>query len=138
MGRFPRPVGAIGSADDLKVGDRIWRVYGIWPPQMGGEFIVSRPAGPYNERPKNLRSPQDDEIVFDVRYAKSNLTAMEFASDGNMKPNHSHNDNYWFRTEAEALDAVRFLKDQWEAVPGLIAEDIQRREEDRRLYAYED
>jgi len=138
MSRFPRPEGAIESASDLKVGDRIWHVYGIWPPQMGGEFTVARAAIPYDQHPKNVHSPQDDEVVFDVRWVKGEFTTMEFASDGNMKANHSHNDNYWFRTEAEALAAVSFLRSEWEAAPDLIAKEVRRREEDRILYLYED
>ena len=133
MSRFPRPAGAIENVADLNVGDRIWHVYGIWPPQMGGEFTITRAATLYRDHPETNGSPQDDEVVFDVRWAKCDLVTMEFASDGNMKPNHSHNDNYWFRSEAEARDAVDFLKQQWEASGG-IAEEIARREENLRFY----
>lgn len=137
MSRFERPADAIENAADLRVGDRIWHVYGIWPPQMGGEHIVTRAAGPFKDHRAYgpIHASGADSIVFDTRWIDGKHSHMNFASDGNMVPGHSHNDNYWFRSESTADAAVEMLKAAWEA-SGKIAEEIARREEDRRSYHY--
>lgn len=135
MSRFPRPENTITSASDLRCGDRIWHVYGIWPPQMGGECVVTREAIPFRQHPEydEIHRLLRDEAVFDER-SERGFTHMAFASDCNTVSGRSHNDNYVFRSEADARTAVEFLRSQWEAVPGLIQEEVARREEDMRFY----
>ncbi len=137
MSRFERPQNTIEDAASLRVGDHIWHVYGIWPPQMGGEHIVTREAAPFCQHPRyeSPHSSQGDQIVFDEKWVDGKKPHMSFASDCNMTPGHSHNDNYCFRSEADARAAVEFLRSAWES-SGKIAEEIARREEDRRFYDY--
>jgi hypothetical protein len=135
VAKFERPQNSIEDVAELQVGDRIWHVCGIWPPQMGGDHVVTRAAIPLQDHPKNRNpSSQDASLVFDTRWSGSDLSHMEFASDGNMIRGYSHNDNYWFRDEAAASAAVEFLRAQWEAAPDKIKEEIARREEDCRFY----
>lgn len=138
MSRFPRPAGAIENVSDLKIGDHIWHVYGIWPPQMGGEFTITRTVVQFQDHPdySEIHSSQAELLVFDEQWADSEMVDMAYASDSNMQPGHSHNDNYCFRSEEEALAAIDFLTKQWEAAPDLISEEVARREEDRRYYDY--
>jgi hypothetical protein len=138
MNRFERPTGAIQNAADLREGEALWHVWGIWPPQIG-EYTVTAAARPFREHREygEVHSSMADFIVFDVRSKDSKRSQMNFASDGNLVTGHSHNDNYWFRSEAEADAAVAFLTKQWEA-SGEIAEELARREEDRRSYDYAD
>ena len=135
MTTFERPKNTIDNAFDLSVGDHVWHVFGIWPPQMGGEHIVTQLARPFeqNREYSDIHSGSADEIVFDTQWIDSKYSTMNFAADGNLVPGRSHNNNYWFRSEADALAAVELLRAEWEA-SGTIAEEIERQEEDRRFY----
>lgn len=139
MARFSKPQNTIEDVNELKTGDRIWHVYGIWPPQMGGEFMVTREASPFKDRPEysDIHASSAELLVFDEQWADSDMIHMNFASDCNMQPGYSHNDNYCFRSEGDAQAAVKFLTEQWEA-SGNIAEEIARREEDRRFCEFAD
>lgn len=141
MTKFNRPQNTIDDVRSLRVGDHLWHVYGIWPPQMGGDHFVTRAAGPFKNHPEysNIHSLSGDGLVFDVKWANETIRpTMEFASDGNLIPGHSHNNNYWFRSEADALAAVDFLRAEWERHPEAIAEDTARREEMLREFDYVD
>ena len=135
---FKRPQNTIDNAFDLRVGDHVWHVYGIWPPQMGGEHVISRAAGPFKHHSEysDIHLTSADDVVFDTRWINGKNSTMNFASDGNLVPGHSHNNNYWFRSEADALAAVELLRSEWES-SGKIEEEIARREEDRRFYDYD-
>lgn len=139
MSRFTRPSGAIDNFADLKVGDVIWHVYGIWPPFMStSPATVVEVARPYSlHRDYSDDSTQGDLMVFDVLW-REDFTDMHFASDGNLVPGKSHNDNYWFRTEDEAKVAVEFLRNQWDADPNSIAEVLADRELLRSMDDYYD
>lgn len=111
MAKYPRLANSINSYEDLKPGDIIHHVYGIRIPfYAGASTVVSAPI-PYGQH-KNIHDATSclaNSIVFDVRDDKSDYDDMVFASDGNLLPGYSHNDNYWFRSEADALAAVDFL-----------------------------
>jgi hypothetical protein len=138
VSNFKRPENTIENAYDLNVGDHVWHVFGIWPPQMGGEHIITRPAGLFKHHPEysEIHLLSADQAVFDTRYLDSENSIMNFASDGNLTPGRSCNDNYWFRAEVEAEAAVDFLRKEWEARPALIVETLRTRRQ--RLYEYED
>lgn len=122
MARFERPAGAIEGHADIRKWDVLWHVYGIWPPFMSGPAVVTR--APYSD-------PKMKSIVFDTREPRHDFVQTNFASDGNMKEGHSHNDNYWFRTEKEAESAKDWLRAQWESRTGLIDEVLESRRLDR-------
>lgn len=127
MARFKRPTGSIEDYNDLRIGDHIYEVFGIWPPQMGREYIVTRLPTLMRDHPEGKHSIQQDEVVFDVQRVNSKYKngVLQFAADGNMVPGgHSHNDNYWFRSENAAVKAVAFLRDQWERNPTLIKREF--------------
>jgi hypothetical protein len=123
---FDRPAGAIASHADLKKWDVVWHVYGIWPPFVSGPGIIVRP--PYAD--------EDKGVVFDVRTPRRNYVETNFASDGNLLPDYSHNDNYWFHSEKEAEAARDWLRSKWEADPSRIQDEIERREERAREHCY--
>lgn len=140
MARFPRPQGAIENYSDLNVGDHVFHVYGIWPPQFGCESVVTSAPAPFatHREYSDIHSGSADATVFDAMLGGSKYPSMEFANDGNLVPGHSHNDNYWFRSEEQAMEAVAFLRKRWEANPSMIAEENIRREIDRKMDAYFD
>jgi hypothetical protein len=110
MARFERPANTINDASDLKIGDHVWHVFGIWPPCMY-ETIVIGEAKPYKKHRKysDIHSQDAEKVVFDVRYPDIGREDMKFAADGNLVSGYSHNDNYWFRNEADARAAVEML-----------------------------
>lgn len=140
MARFQRPEGTIKNYSDLKVGDHIFHVYGIWPPFFGGEHIVTKAPDTFSRHRGygEIHSMSAESIVFDVKYGNGGNSYMNFATDGNLNPGHSHNDNYWFRSEQAARDAVTFLRSQWEADPELIAAEQERRARDWADYDGDD
>lgn len=137
MSRFERPANTITDVNELKVGDHVWHVYGIWPPQMGGGYIITKQAGPFCEHHEysDIHEGSADQLVFDERWVGGQHSTMNFASDCNMLVGYSHNDNYCFRSEADALAAIDWLRLQWEQ-SGRIAEEVARRKEDRLFYDY--
>lgn len=139
MADLAKPSNYITDASDLKVGDHIWHVYGIWPPQEGDEHVVTRAACKFSEHREysDIHTGSSEEIVFDVRWTGSERPTMHFASDGNLIAGRSTNNNYWFRSAEAAQDAVSFLRSEWESKPGLIAAEVERREFDR-AFDYDD
>lgn len=135
MAQFERPKNTIDDAASFQVGDLLWHVYGIWRPQSHGPYTVTRVAGPFREHPEyeEIHVGHADHIVFDTRWPDSDLTTMRYATDGNLQPGYSHNDNYWFRTQEDAEAARDFLLAQWEASPEAMAREQMRlrREMDR-------
>lgn len=128
MSRFERPLGTIENAIDLKVGDQIWQILGIWRPQFLGPYTVTRVPLPFRQHPQydDIHEGLGDNLVFDVTWPSGDLCTHEFASDGNLQSGHSHNDNYWTRSQ-EAAEAVRdYLQKQWENNPELIEEEVER------------
>lgn len=138
MGYFPRPAGAIEDVNTLKLGDVLYHVYGIWPPSLSAypETVV-RTALAFKHHPEyHDGSSQGELLAFDTECVsfwnhKEYYRRMHFASDCNMEPGHSHNDNYWFRSKEEAEAAVTFLYVQWKARPDLIEEVKEWRERER-------
>lgn len=133
MARFPRPQGSIENAADLKVGDVIYHVYGIWPPVASDmPHTITRAAILLRDHPEG--GPDDfqrDLLVYDESWGGLQHSHMAFASDGNMVPGKSHNDNYCFRTKEAAEAARDYLRAQWQAHPELIAKEVEQRELDR-------
>lgn len=123
MAKFDRPQNAIESFKDLKDGDVVYRVYGIWPPATGGACTVVGAPKKFSEHREysDIHASSKDAIVFDLKHEKYDYTDMNFASDSNLIPGYSHNDNYCFRTEADAAAAVEWLHDQWTSSDGAIA-----------------
>jgi hypothetical protein len=139
MAQFERPADTVTDAAQLNVGDQLWKVYGIWPPQFSGPYTLANKPVPHSAhaRYSDIHSGSAEKIVFGVRTVEGYLD-FNFASDGNLTPGHSHNDNYWVRSEAAALAAVARLREQWEARPELIVLEQARREAWRREEAYID
>lgn len=135
MAKFDRPKNSIESYSDLKVGDHIWEVCGIWRPFVGYERIVTRSPIKFSEHPEYSEySTQGDLIVFDISYANDpSLIIHWFASDCNMQPGQSHNDNYWFRSAEDAEAARDFLKSEWEKDPEVFAREIEEQERSREF-----
>lgn len=127
MARFERPQSAIADFRDLRVGDVVYEVYGIWPPCRGKQKTVTRAPIKFSEHPEysDIHKSSADKMVFDLAYPDG-LTVMSFASDRNLMPGHSHNDNYLFRSEEDAESAVIWLRDRWSSSPGSIAEEVER------------
>lgn len=140
MARFERPKNAIDNYADLKVGDVIWHVCGIWPPFCSrAPSTITGEARPFRDHPEHdgQRGCQSDEIVFDEHPADWDWPHMAFASDGNLVPGRSHNDNYWFRSKEDAEAARDYLRTQWDANPDMIEavlEDRRRWDEIDREY----
>lgn len=139
MAQFKRPADTIMDAAEMKAGDQLWKVYGIWPPQFSGPYTLATEPVPYSAhaRYSEIHSGSADKIVFDVRTAEGWLD-FNFATDGNLMPGYSHNDNYWVRSEAAALAAIDHLREQWKAKPELIVLEQERRERWLREEAYID
>lgn len=129
MARFSTPEKAIRDINELKVGDTVCRVYGIWPPQSAGEATVSRAAIKFKDHPEysDIHSSSKDQIVYDLTNVEYGFTSMEFASDSNLELGQSHNDNYIFRSVADAEEAVLWLREQWSASDGAIDKAIADR-----------
>lgn len=118
MARFPTPANAITDIADVKVGDVVYGVYGIWPPCTGGAKTVMGAPAPFfmHHEYSDIHEPSKDLIVFDLASADGEYTNMVFASDRNLEPGRSHNDNYIFRSDGDAHAARVWLREQWEAV----------------------
>lgn len=133
MARFSRPANSIETYEDLKVGERIWDVCGILPPFMGNSKIVTIAPIPFYLHPEYAKhhSEMKDDIVFSFRYEdRPDIEVMYFATDCNMQPGYSHNDNYCFKSEEDAKAAVEFLRKQWADNPDLMEQERIRREQD--------
>lgn len=136
MLKFDRPKNAIENSADLKVGDEVWQVYGIWPPCMGGNVIIHSPAVKFRDHKdySDIHISQADLTVFDTRYTDDAIIiVMHFAASGNMLPDKPDNNNYYFRSREDAEAARDFLRAEWEKNPDAIAEAIVERERDREL-----
>lgn len=129
MGRFSRPAGAITDAKELRLGDHVWKVIGIWPPFVYGEHIVTREAVPFKDHPEyaDIHHHSASSIVFDCRRVEGSYSDFAFASDGNLQPSHSSNDNYWFRSFSEAEAAREFLHQEYVNNPDVIQAEVDRR-----------
>jgi hypothetical protein len=136
MAKFPRPAGAIESYKDIKVGDCLWHLYGIWMPSVSScpVIITSAPVR-FGDSPSYapIHKGQKDEVIFAYRYLDwpEDRGIEAFAGDGNLNPGQSHNDNYWFRSFEEAEAGRKFLLDQWKARPDLIEAAEEQRRFDR-------
>lgn len=135
MARFPRPSGAIKDVNELKDGDILYHVYGIWPPCVGeSETVKGSPVQFKDHREyAEIHSLSADHWVFDTLVPsifphEASYLRMHYASDGNMQPGFSHNDNYWFRSLEEAVAARLYLHEQWVARPDLIEDEKRWRE----------
>lgn len=146
--RIPRPETAIASWRDLKVGDEIWETYGIWPPQMGGKKIIASQPAPFREHREysDIHKSQGDLIALDLQYpadadVAAGMVVQHFASDRNLD-GPGHNNNYVFRSEADALAYIAAATAWWEERPLLIAkaeeEHLRWREwDDHYSYDYD-
>lgn len=145
MAKFDRPVGTLASLDEIKVGERLWYVVGIWPPSASDtSYIVTRAPCQFRDHPEYsaTHSGQADEIVFDTKWDDAEHSWMQFAASGNLLPGPSYNDNYWCRSHEDALAARDSLREQWDARPDLIDDAIQQRKDDAEfdaaMYQYND
>ena len=133
MSKFGEPLNAIRDYRDLKIGDEIWGVCGVWPVWADDKpsLIVGLPRR-FRDHPDfdPIHSSQGDNIVYDVRHYwhEGNQSTMHFAADGNMVPGYSHNDNYEFSTKADADAFAAWLRYEWMKRPDLIEE--QKRQHD--------
>lgn len=127
MARFPAPANVVTDFNDLKIGDVVYEVYGIWPPQTGGpKTVMSTPVKFSEHREyRDIHESLANSVVFDLAYPDG-LTVMEFASDNNLVPGYSHNDNYLVRSDEDAKAAALWLREQWSASPSSIAEEQAR------------
>lgn len=131
MVRFPRPENTIVDATDLKLGDEIYNVCGIWPPFIDGPYIVVRETIPFSQHPEYTDwSIQGSLLVFDIKEKEKGYIRMEFVRDGNLEPGYSHNDNYWLRSKKDAEAARIFLHNKY--TPSQIQEELDERELDER------
>lgn len=126
MGRFAEPIDAIRDYSDLKIGDELWSVCGVWPPFVDNEprIVASLPMK-FKDHPEfSEPSSQGNQIVYDVRYSwhAEGESTMRFTADDNMVPGYSHNDNYVFRTKDAADGFAAWLRYEWMKRPDLIAE----------------
>lgn len=127
MAKFAEPINAIRNYADLKVGDELWGVCGVYPPSADDKpsVVVVLPRK-FRDHPeyREIHSRQGDQIVFDVRshWHENGESMMRFASDANMVPGYSHNDNYEFRSKKDADAYAAWLRYEWEKRPDLIAQ----------------
>lgn len=139
MARFPRPAGAIEDVMEIKNGDVLYRVYGIWPPVVSRDayIVVGNPHKFKHNIEFSEHSSQGEEVVFSTCYGdekNSRFNAWNnFAGDGNLVKGHSHNDNYWFRSREEAEAARAYLHAQYEAHPEAIEDEKRLKEYMRDL-----
>lgn len=126
MAKFAEPINAIRDYRDLKVGDELWGVCGVYPPSADDKpsVVAAMPRKFRNHPEFGDHSSQGDEVVFDVRchWHGEGESMMQFASDANMVPGYSHNDNYEFRSKKDAEAYAAWLRYEWEKRPDLIAE----------------
>lgn len=116
MAKFARPNGAIADYNEIKAGDELYHVYGIRVPFCSGPSkVVAAPMRFADHKDwSDAQAGSEDKIVFDVVVVagRENYVDMCFASDGNLIPGYSHNDNYWFSNEQSARAAVEYLRKQ--------------------------
>lgn len=133
MAKFGEPISAIRDYADLKVGDELWGVCGVYPVHVSDKpSIVASLPRKFRDHPEYdpIHIRQADNIVFDETnyWHKNGETSMRYAADANMQPGYSHNDNYEFRTKKDAEAFASWLRYEWEKRPDLIAE--QKRQHD--------
>jgi hypothetical protein len=130
MARFSRPEKTIRNAYELKFGDHIWHVYGIWPPYFAGEEIVTGTARRFHlhDEYSSIHHGAADRVVFDTRYINEKRSTMNFARDSNMEYGAaSHSDNYYFRSKEDAEAAVAYFTECWKADPNMVTDELERR-----------
>lgn len=141
-GNIPRPATSIASWQDLKAGDEIWEVYGDWPPRVGGRRIVHSAPAPFREHREYsaTHSALADLVVFDLlspddARITARLGSVQFAADRNLD-GPGYNNNYVFRSEADAEAYVAEAKAWWGARPNAVAREGRwRRDFDREVAA---
>lgn len=131
MVSIPRPAYAIQSWQELKTNDEVWEVYGIWPPFIDGPKRISRAPKPYKTHPQysSINKSSANLIVFDLN------SQLNFASDHNLEG--SHNNNYLFRSEADAWRYRDEAHAAWRADPDEISRVIAERYIERQMDDYD-
>jgi hypothetical protein len=131
-----KPTDAILNYADLTLGQVVWHVYGIYPPCGPTSYTITRLPSKHSEHPEysDIHVSQADSIVFDWKRGDGDHSLMHFASDCNMLPGYSHNNNYCFATKEAAEDFVKSCCEDWNSNP----DQIERIEEQRRLDAMAD
>lgn len=124
MAKFARPANAIETFEDLKLGDVVYSVLGIWPPQTSRAYTVVGAPMKFSEHTSysGIHETMKDYIVFDLKHDGYDFIDKNFASDNNLMAGQSHNDNYLFRTAEDAQAARLWLREQWVSSDGMIAE----------------
>jgi hypothetical protein len=130
-----KPTNAIESADEIKVGMKIWGVYGICMPQMMSPFVVLSEPTKFRDRPdfSDIHKIQGDLLICDVQCDGWESPSHCYLSDANIGT--SQNDNYWFRSEEDAAAYLATCLEDWKANPEEIAEVEERRRLDREMDA---
>lgn len=132
--RFARPVKAVSSVEQIPVGTRVWKVYGIYPPSVGSCYEVL--SEPYV--PKNSSSLNGDNLFVDVVYLKSNgdyetnyagghLTSQMSLLDANIGKDNWYNDNYVFLSQEDAASAVKWFTLLYALNPTEVQAEIERK-----------
>ncbi len=126
-----KPTNALTSPEEIKLGDKLYHAYGIWPPSASDTaYVVTREPIPFRDHPQyaEIHSSQADDIVFDVKYGEEKeYTSKNYAADGNIGAH--HNSNYWFRSYEDAAAFVAQCREDWESNPEMIEEEKRRRDE---------
>lgn len=146
MAQLNKPPNVLVSPNELKVGDVVYKVTGIYPPFASkiGNLVLSTPIK-YSKH-EEFKGYQGDSLVFDIAYLDKEgnpehlpngelITEHKFCGDCNLE-NYSHNDNYLCRTYEDAVAAAEWLLEQYKAKPDFMFHEIERRE--RILESYED
>ena len=143
MGKLTQPSKAIRDYHELKVGDIIYYFGGShYPFYVGKEALrIVRAPELFKQHPKysSIHMDQADEVVFTTVYHNNTriYENMEFASDNNLRPGYSHNDNYLFRSLEDAEEFARTAKAECDSNPKLMQYYIDKVNEEK-YERYED
>lgn len=131
MLQFDKPVKAVQHYSDLKVGDVVYRAWGIWPPFCSDtpKKVTRAPClfkdhSGYNE---DLCSSLADEYVFDLD------ESLEFSNDFNVGER-PYNHNYLFRKVEDASEFVTNIRAAWEADKVALEAEKERIKDNQEFY----
>lgn len=134
--KTPVPENALTHYSQLKVGMKIYHVYGIYPVQDISEHIVTSLPVRFEEHPdySPIHESQKDCIVFDSAWTRFNdgFSSKDFADSWNIGEN-NYNSNYLFATLEDAEKAHALFTKFYEEDDAARNREIERHAEIDRL-----